>query len=101
MYVFIISPLYLQGPAGSLVGGVYLDYHLVKDKKRCTYAQIKSVFLFETYLDVINDFKKRQCFSKLRINAHNIEIELHGLANIEHLDLISIINTEFHWNKSS
>ena len=27
------------------------------------------------YLDVINDFKKRQCFSKLRGSAHNVEIE--------------------------
>ena len=41
----------------------------------CTYAQIKSVFKFETHLDVINDFKKRQCFSNLRMSAHNLEIE--------------------------
>ena len=52
-----------------------LNDHLVQDKKLCTYAQIKSVFKFETYLDVINDFKKRQCFSKLRMSAHNLEIE--------------------------
>ena len=37
--------------------------------------QIKSVFKFETYLDVINDFKKRKGFSKLRMSAHNLEIE--------------------------
>ena len=52
-----------------------LNEHLVQDKKLCTYAQIKSVFKFETYLDVINDFKKRQCFSKFRMSAHNLEIE--------------------------
>ena len=53
-----------------------LNEHLVvQDKKLCTYAQIKSVFKFETYLDVINYFKKRQCFSKLRMSAHNLEIE--------------------------
>ena len=49
--------------------------HLVQHKKMCTYAQIKSVFKFETYLDVMDDFKKRQCFSKLRMSAHNLEIE--------------------------
>ena len=52
-----------------------LNEHLVQDKKLCTYAQIKSVFKFETYLDVINDFKKRQCFSKFQMIAHNLEIE--------------------------
>ena len=52
-----------------------LNDHLVLDKKLCTYAQIKSVFKFETYLDVINDFKKRQCFSKLRMSANNLDIE--------------------------
>ena len=52
-----------------------LNEHLVQDKKMCTYAHIKSVFKFETYLDVINDFKKRQYFSKLRMSAHNLEIE--------------------------
>ena len=53
----------------------YLNAHLVQDKKLCTYAQIKSVFKFETYVDVINDIKKRQCFAKLRMSAHYGEIE--------------------------
>ena len=51
------------------------EHLVVQDKKLCTYAQIKSVFKFEAYLDVINDLKKRQCFSKLRMSAHNLEIE--------------------------
>ena len=49
-----------------------INEHLVQNKKLCTYAQIKLVFKFEAYLDTINDFKRRQCFSKLRMSAHNL-----------------------------
>ena len=52
-----------------------INEHLVQKKKLCTYAQIKLVFKFEAYVDTINDFKRRQCFSKLRMSAHNLEIE--------------------------
>ncbi len=46
-----------------------------QNKKLCTYAQFKTVFKFERYLDEIDDFKRRQCLSKLRMSAHNLEIE--------------------------
>ena len=49
--------------------------------KLCTYAQIKLAFKYETYSDVINDLKKRQCFSKLRMSAHNLEIEPERFGN--------------------
>ena len=52
-----------------------INEHLVQNKKLCTYAQIKLVFKFEAYLDTINYFKRRQSFSKLRMSAHNLEIE--------------------------
>ena len=39
-----------------------INEHLVQDKNLCTYAQIKSVFKFEAYLDTINDFKKAMPF---------------------------------------
>ena len=52
-----------------------INEHLVQNKTLCTCAQIKLVFKFETYLDTINDFKRRHCFSKLRMSAHNLEIE--------------------------
>ena len=70
-----------------------LNEHLVQDEKLCTYAQIKSLIKFETYLDVINDFKKRQCFSKLRMSAHNLEIEAGRLVKIEYQDLVDTVNT--------
>ena len=34
-----------------------------------------SFFKFEAYLDTINDFKRRQFLLKLRMSAHNLEIE--------------------------
>ena len=44
-------------------------------KRLCTSVQIKSVFKFETYLDVINDFNERQRFSNLQMSAHNLEVD--------------------------
>ena len=62
----------------------------------CTDAQIKSVYKFATYLDVINDFEKTQCFSKLRMSAHNFKIEAGRFGKTENLDQISAVNTVFY-----
>ena len=39
------------------------------------WTMIPQILKHFLYLDAINDFKKRQCFSKLRMSAHNLEIE--------------------------
>ena len=52
-----------------------LKMHVVLNKKLCTYAQVKTVFKFESYLDIVKDFNKRRCLSRLRLSAHNLEVE--------------------------
>ena len=41
-----------------------LKMHVVLNKKLCTYAQVKTVFKFESYLDIVKDFNKRRCLSQ-------------------------------------
>ncbi len=53
-----------------------LNEHIIENKKLSTYAEFKSVFKFERYLDVICDFKRRQSLSKFRLSAHKLEIEV-------------------------
>jgi len=47
-----------------------------QDKKLKTYAMVKPNFKFETYLDVLTDFSERSYFAKLRLSAHNLQIEI-------------------------
>ena len=50
-----------------------LNSNLLQNNKSATYAQIKSVFESETYLDIINNFKKA-ILLELQMSAHNLEI---------------------------
>ncbi len=52
-----------------------LREHIIKDKKLHLYASFKSNFKFEPYLDYITDFNIRSTLAKLRISAHNLQIE--------------------------
>ena len=52
-----------------------LKTHLVEAKKLRTYALFKTTFKFESYLDILSDFSLRSNFAKLRLSAHNLQIE--------------------------
>ena len=45
------------------------------DNKLHLYASFKSNFRFEPYLDLLPDFKIRSTLAKLRVSAHNLQIE--------------------------
>ena len=52
-----------------------LALHISQDKKLKTFALFKSTFKFEAYLDIFWDFGIRSNFTKLRLSAHNLQIE--------------------------
>ena len=52
-----------------------LKEHITDDKKLHLYASFKSNFKFEPYLDLLPDFKIRSTLAKLRVSAHNLQIE--------------------------
>ncbi len=49
--------------------------HIIQDKKLKLYASFKSSFKFESYLDVISNYSTRSILAKLRLSAHNLQIE--------------------------
>jgi len=51
-------------------------YKLSLDKKLITYKLFKSNFVFENYLNDIKSFKDRKQFTKFRISAHRLLIEM-------------------------
>ena len=53
-----------------------LQEQISQDKKLKTYALFKTTINFEKYLDIIPDYKTRSCYSKLRVSAHNLQIEV-------------------------
>ena len=53
-----------------------LQVQIIEDKKLKSYALFKTTYKFETYLDVLSDYTVRSCFAKLRLNAHNLQIEI-------------------------
>ena len=52
-----------------------LASHISQDKKLKTFALFKSTFKFELYHDIFSDFFIRSNFAKLRLSAHNLQIE--------------------------
>ena len=52
-----------------------LNQHIIQDKKLKTYVLFKTTFKFEPYLDVLTNFSVRSNFAKLRLSAHNLQIE--------------------------
>ncbi len=52
-----------------------LKEHITSNKKLHLYASFKSTFKFETYLDLLPDFNIRSTLAKLRLSAHNLQIE--------------------------
>ena len=45
------------------------------DGKLWTYFSFKEHFVFEQYLNIIENFDKRKSFTKFRISAHRLKIE--------------------------
>ena len=58
-----------------------LDQHISEDKKLKTFATFKSGFRFEPYLDILQDYPIRSNFAKLRLSAHNLQIEIGRYSN--------------------
>ncbi len=52
-----------------------LQSHISSEKKLRTYALFKNSFKFETYLDVITNFKTRSNLCKFRLSSHTLHIE--------------------------
>ena len=52
-----------------------LNEHITENKKINLYASFKSIYKFESYLDYIQDFTVRCILAKLKISAHNLQIE--------------------------
>lgn len=48
----------------------------LSDGKLCTYFKFKQNFGFENYLNIIKDFGQRRIFTRFRISAHRLQIEL-------------------------
>ena len=44
-------------------------------KKLRTNAKFKIDMKFESYLDLVNDFKTRRCLTRFRLEVHDLEIE--------------------------
>ena len=53
-----------------------MELQLLPDKKLRTYATFKTKFDLEPYLLIMNDYNSRKNFTRLRISAHNLNIEL-------------------------
>ena len=52
-----------------------LNEHITEDRKLYLYASFKKIYKFESYLDYIQDFTVRCTLAKLRVSAHNLQIE--------------------------
>ena len=52
-----------------------LHAHFTENKKLNLYTSFKTVYKFESYLDYIQDFTVRSTLAKLRVSAHNLQIE--------------------------
>ena len=53
-----------------------LRQQIVLDKKMKSFATFKNIFKSEAYLDIIDDFATRSSLAKLRLSAHNLQIEV-------------------------
>ena len=52
-----------------------LNEHITDSRKLNLYASFKTNYKFESYLDYIADFTVRCTLAKLRLSAHNLQIE--------------------------
>ena len=52
-----------------------LNEHITGNRELSLYASFKTIFKFESYLDYIQDFTARCTLAKLRMSAHNLQIE--------------------------
>ena len=52
-----------------------LNEHIAENRKLNLYASFKKIYKFESYLDYIQDFTVRCTLAKLRVSAHNLQIE--------------------------
>ena len=52
-----------------------LDEQITENRQLSQYASFKTIFKFKSYLDYIQDFTARCTLAKLRVGAHNLQIE--------------------------
>ena len=52
-----------------------LSKHITDNRKVYLYASFKTIFKFESYLDYIEEFTAGCTLAKLRVSAHNLQIE--------------------------
>ena len=52
-----------------------LSEHVTDNRKLNLYASVQTNYKFESYLDYIADFTVKCTLAKLRLNAHNLQIE--------------------------
>ena len=53
-----------------------LSDHITDNRKLNLYASFKTIYKFESCLDYIKDFTVRCTLAKLRVSAHNLQIEI-------------------------
>ena len=52
-----------------------LNEHITEDRKLHLFASFKTIYKFESYLDYIQDFSVRCTLARLRVSAHNLQVE--------------------------
>ena len=60
-----------------------LNEHITENRKLNVYASFKTTYKFESYLDYIQDFTARSTLAKLRVSAHNLQIETGRFSKIK------------------
>lgn len=67
------------------------------------YKQFKVDFCYEKYLDILTNSKQRELYTKFRISAHNLEIEVGRYTGIERQNRIcklcqsQSVESEYHF----
>ena len=81
----------------------YLWYRSLKSNKRLKfYNSLKKIFVFETYLDNLPDYRDRKLVTKLRCSNHNLQVEKGRHSNIPNKERIcklcnKQVETEKHY----
>ena len=60
-----------------------LNEHITENRELNVYASFKTIYKFESYLDYIQDFTVRCTIARLRVSAHNLQIETGRFSKIK------------------
>jgi hypothetical protein len=63
---------------------------LMSEGKLCTYLKVKHNFGFENYLTIIKKFEQRKIFTRFRISANRLRIELGRCQGTPRQDIICL-----------